>query len=95
MRAIASASNVARVTKLGKDRSLLRSRRAVCQSDWESCHFAREERTEEGGGSLGTIHKGRPQNFRGFGPLPPCPNFGLIYSSKSKQPPLLPGFRVK
>ena len=39
---------------------------------------------------LGAIHKGRPQNFQDFGfPPPPCPNFGLIYSSKSTQPTLL------
>merc|ERR1739836_275581 len=39
---------------------------------------------------LGTIHKGRPQNFRDFGPPPPpCPHFGYIYKSKSTQPPLL------
>ena len=37
----------------------------------------------------GTIHKGSPQNFRVLDPLPPCPHFGLISSTKSTQPPLL------
>ena len=34
----------------------------------------------------GTIHKGRPQNFRDFGPPTPCLHFGLISGTKSSQP---------
>ena len=39
--------------------------------------------------TLGTIHEGCLQNFRVFGPSPPCWNFELIYGSESPQPPLL------
>ena len=56
-RAIASASNVARVTKLGKGRSFALAARAVSQSDWGIMSFCTrgteaapyEESSGEGG----------------------------------------------
>ena len=54
---ITSASNVARVTKLGKGRSFALAARAVCQSDWGMMSFCTrgteaapyEESSGEGG----------------------------------------------